>query len=261
MRSLMERSSGMSCSMTTMAQPVRSRTSRSRPVERLGLALGDAAGRLVEQQHAWAPGPAVQARSTMRRVPVDSSPVGRCRRLPRPISSSSSSTRSATCAARTRTTPAAGGRRPARCALDTWRSRATAIVSATVSDGKSRASWNERPSPRWARAERRDVGDVDPAEVDPPRVDRGEAGEAVEQRGLAGAVVADEPEDLAALQLEVDLVDGGDAAEALHQVVGRRAPATRPVRRHRRRAAGGVGRRPTRPGAGRRGPLRRGARR
>ena len=46
------------------------------------------------------------------------------------------------------------------------------------------------------------------------------------QRGLAGAVVADEAEDLAVAQLEVDLVDGGDAAEALDDVAAlEHAPA------------------------------------
>ena len=50
---------------------------------------------------------------------------------------------------------------------------------------------------------------------------REEPGDAVEQGRLAGAVLADEPEDLAAVQVEVDVVDGGDAAEALHDAAAR----------------------------------------
>ena len=62
---------------------------------------------------------------------------------------------------------------------------------------------------------RRPFGDVDARAAGCARVDLEEPGDAVHQRGLAGAVVADEPEDLPALELEVDVVDGGDAAEAL----------------------------------------------
>ncbi len=41
-----------------------------------------------------------------------------------------------------------------------------------------------------------------------------EAGEAVEEGGLAGAVGSDEADDLAAVDGEVDVADGGEAAEA-----------------------------------------------
>ena len=44
--------SGMSCSITNSAAPVRSRMSSEQRAERLGLALGDARRRLVEQEHA-----------------------------------------------------------------------------------------------------------------------------------------------------------------------------------------------------------------
>ena len=43
--------SGMSCSMMRMLQPVSNRTRRSSGAEALGLGLGDARRRLVEQQH------------------------------------------------------------------------------------------------------------------------------------------------------------------------------------------------------------------
>ncbi|MDP1794426.1 MAG: hypothetical protein Q8K63_09855, partial [Acidimicrobiales bacterium] len=52
---------------------------------------------------------------------------------------------------------------------------------------------------------------------DAAAVDLVEARDAVHQRGLARAVVPDQAEDLAFAQLQVDVVDRGDAAEALHQ--------------------------------------------
>jgi hypothetical protein len=59
------------------------------------------------------------------------------------------------------------------------------------------------------------LGDVLALEDDAAPVDREKARDAVEQRRLAGAVLADEPEDLALPQHEVDLVDGRDATEPL----------------------------------------------
>src|SRR5262245_22681949 len=53
------------------------------------------------------------------------------------------------------------------------------------------------------------------AEPDRPRGGDEGPGDAVEQRGLARAVRADEPEDLALVHLERDLVQGGEPAEAL----------------------------------------------
>ena len=96
---------------------------------------------------SWA---STQASSTMRRVPVDSSPTSFSRKAPSPIISTSCSAFCATSASESsdagRRSPAATMSRDCR-----WRSWATAIVSATVSDGKSRASWKVRPSPAAAR--------------------------------------------------------------------------------------------------------------
>jgi hypothetical protein len=57
------------------------------------------------------------------------------------------------------------------------------------------------------------VGDVRPAEVNATAVDAQETGHAVEQRRLARAVLADEPEDLSFAELQIDLVHRGDAPE------------------------------------------------
>src|SRR4051794_24722378 len=74
----------------------------------------------------------------------------------------------------------------------------------------------ERTPERALRAfVRGPVGDVDASQADTPRVDLEEARDAIHERRLAGAVVADEPEDLALLQLQIDVVDRGDATEAL----------------------------------------------
>ena len=66
---------------------------------------------------------------------------------------------------------------------------------------------------------RRQLGDVLAPEAHPPLVDGQEPGDAVEQRGLAGAVLADEAEHLALAEVEVDVVHRADAAEALHHAV------------------------------------------
>ena len=44
-----------------------------------------------------------------------------------------------------------------------------------------------------------------------------EAGDQIEDRGLAGAVGADQAQHLAAVELEADVVDGADTAEVLRQ--------------------------------------------
>src|SRR2546426_6621692 len=62
----------------------------------------------------------------------------------------------------------------------------------------------------WAGA-----GDVGAGEDDPPRVRVRVAGDAVEERGFAGSVRADEPDDLARRDRERDLLVGDEAAEAL----------------------------------------------
>src|SRR5437867_15178 len=66
-----------------------------------------------------------------------------------------------------------------------------------------------------ADALRTGVGDVGAREDDPSRVRVEVAGEAVEERGLAGAVRPDQPDDLARADREGDVLVGNEAAEAL----------------------------------------------
>jgi hypothetical protein len=61
--------------------------------------------------------------------------------------------------------------------------------------------------------------DVLPVEQDPAAVGSRVAGDQVEQRGLAGAVGADDAEDFAFLDLEGDILVGADAAESLAQML------------------------------------------
>ena len=75
---------------------------------------------------------------------------------------------------------------------------------------------------RAAEAGSRPAAGAPPAHVDPVELDaaavRGlEAADEVEDRRLAGAVRADEPEDLALVQRQVDVAHRGDAAEPLAQ--------------------------------------------
>ena len=142
--------SGMSCSMTSSAQPVSALDAPEQRAERLGLPLGDAGRRLVEQQHRRVVGDAI-ARSTMRRLPVDSSrhelvaERAEAHQLdevvdgPRDV------------APPARTTPGRSSSAARWSRTSRWRSRPMAMFSATVSDGKMRASWNERPRPSQAR--------------------------------------------------------------------------------------------------------------
>src|SRR5207247_5352515 len=58
------------------------------------------------------------------------------------------------------------------------------------------------------------AGDVDAAEEDAAGVRRQQSGDQVEDRRLAGAVGADEPEDLMGGEGKGHVVDRGDAAEA-----------------------------------------------
>ena len=61
---------------------------------------------------------------------------------------------------------------------------------------------------------RRRVGQRPRVEIDRPAVGPHHAGDAVEHRRLACAVGADQAEDLAAVQVERDAVEGDDASEA-----------------------------------------------
>ena len=62
-------------------------------------------------------------------------------------------------------------------------------------------------------------GDRDPVHRDLTVVGRVDAGDDLHQRRLAGSVVADEPDDLAGVDLEVHAVERLDGAEALADVL------------------------------------------
>ncbi len=140
----------MSCSITSIEQPVWARTVRSSRAERLGLALGHPRRRLVEEddrgvlgEHA---GELDDAPGAGRELAAEGVAVGaEAERVDAAPSTRSCAAASASVEAGSRSAAASGSR------LARWRSSATASVSATVSEGKSRASWKERPSPAIAR--------------------------------------------------------------------------------------------------------------
>ena len=154
----------------------------------------------------------MQASSQMRRVPVDSVPTKWSAygaeaqvvdRGPAPGR-----------AARGRGAARSGGRpAPRACAVGSTRSCASATVSSTVRSPNRRASWNERPRPRSARGVGGERADVVAEQLDAP-VGRDEPADGVHDRGLAGAVGADEPDDLVLVDVEVDAVDDAPLAEA-----------------------------------------------
>ncbi len=130
---------------------MRSRSGPSASVSRW--AMPDDGSSKSSTSGSWA---RTQARSTMRREPVDSSLTNLSAKAPRPISSTSSSTLAATLRSLSPMTgklsAAASGSRTSRC-----RSSARAMLSVTDMAGNIRASWKERPMPNRARAS----GDVD----------------------------------------------------------------------------------------------------
>ena len=67
---------------------------------------------------------------------------------------------------------------------------------------------------------RRKPGDVAAVEEDPAAVGREQAGDQVEERGLAGAVRADDGVQASAGEVKAQAVDRGQSAEALGQLLG-----------------------------------------
>ena len=115
--------------------------------------------------------------------------------------------------------PGRRGRAPrARSSCGGRRSPTMTFSSADIS-GKSRMFWNVRAMPSWLI-----LCGLVPAISWPlkrivPDGRRVDAGHRVEAGGLAGTVGADQAEDLAPLDLEVDVVERDDAAEAEGDVV------------------------------------------
>ena len=79
---------------------------------------------------------------------------------------------------------------------------ASATLSSAVKCGNSDVIWNERASPSRLRSIDRQRGDVAAVEMDAAGVGRDLAGELADQRGLAGAVRADDGVQLAARDIE-----------------------------------------------------------
>ena len=252
--------SGMSCSMIRMLQPVsnliRWSSGPSSSVSRWATPDDGSSSRST-----FGSVPSTQARSTRRRVPVDSSRTN--------LSRNGAEVRAASMSRSTRLRSLrlglahvrAGAGRPERGAAH----REVAVEGdercspRRVSAGNRRASWNERWSPSRARSSGAEVGDV-VAEQRGSRPSSGvdEAGDEVEQRRLAGAVRADEPEDLALARATRSTPSSGvtppkrlarrratssttSASSLASGALARAARAAPPSRRRRRRGTPSAG--------------------
>ena len=94
------------------------------------------------------------------------------------------------------------------------------MFSETVRDGKMRASWNDRPRPATDRRLADQVPMSTPSSSIRPPVDGEYPGDEVQDGCLARPVRADQPQSLTTTQLERDIVDGDDPAEAFGEAVG-----------------------------------------
>ena len=92
---------------------------------------------------------------------------------------------------------------------------ATSTFSSTVSSRNRRMVWKVRARPACADLVGLLVGDVHAVHKDLPAGGRQQAGDDIDQGGLAGAVRTDQAEDLAAPQSEADAVQGAQAGEVL----------------------------------------------
>ena len=84
--------------------------------------------------------------------------------------------------------------------------------------------------PRAASCLGREAGDVAAVEPDRAGVGPVEPGDEIEQRRLAGAVRADDADELALGDVEIDAIDGGQAAEAPRQPAQRMHATVRLLR-------------------------------
>ena len=202
----------MSCSTTRRVASSWSRTLRNRATiastSRWATPEEGSSSRTTDGCRATTP-----ARSTKRREPVDSSLTRLSAKRVSPNMSRSSATRRETAASvRTR----AGSRSTALKGSPTSvkRSSETASASRTVRPEKRRESWNERPRPSRARAAAlRSVTSTPPSSIRPESGTQ-KAGHDVEERRLAGAVRADDADDLAVACVQGDVTQGGVPTEA-----------------------------------------------
>ena len=111
-----------------------------------------------------------------------------------------------------------------------WRWQPTWMFSSTERFWKSCTSWKVRTRPAAAIASGGRRGDVLAREDDAPGIRRLEAGNQVEQRGLARAVRADHRGDAAVGDLEIDGIDGDQPAEPPRHVLQRQQRHALPPR-------------------------------
>ena len=99
-----------------------------------------------------------------------------------------------------------------------WACAASATLSAAVKSGSSEVIWNERASPSRLRRQAGNAGDVAAAEMDGAGIRHQLSGELADQRGLAGAVGADDGVQLSGRDIERQVIGRDDSAEPAHQV-------------------------------------------
>ena len=139
-------------------------------------------------------------------------------------------------------------RRPASDRFSRPKQAPTVQFSSTVMAPSGCTIWCVRASPCARDAIGRHAGDVDAAKHDTAGIRREDAVDEIEQRRLAGAVRADEAEDLVFGDGEAQILHRGETAEALAQVLdgsaapsfqhlsqsaasaGRASPSARPAR-------------------------------
>ena len=138
MRSQSDISSGMSCSTTSTDAPWTVAEVAQERERRLGLALGEPGGRLVEQHDRRAAAATTAARSHTLRMPVESSPTSVPARSARPKSIEHAPALSPLVALGHPRPRARRQRRHRRTPDGSRRSAATITVSSTVSPGYRR---------------------------------------------------------------------------------------------------------------------------
>ena len=116
------------------------------------------------------------------------------------------------------------------------------MFSSTVRSSKSSRDWNERRRPLLRPTGRAPAGDVLAVDADLALRGLDEPGDRVDQRGLAGAVRPDEPDDLPGLDLEAHVVDGHGAPEPHREILDAKGRGLDPARARHRGARAPAGR-------------------
>ncbi len=156
--------------------------------------------------------------STSRAWPRSSASTGRPARSPRPSSSRTSST----CWSSPGVGPPRWSRSRQMRTVPLAACSATRRWSATVIPSNSSMRWKVRPIPSRQRFHTGRRSMRRPSKCDRPLVGMLQAEQAVEERGLPGAVRTDDPDGLTGADLEIHVVQRHDATEALGD------PRTRP---------------------------------